>query len=87
MSEEETPEPVEDETPALPAVKCPDCDICDGSGRVAGGLGAVFDFFPIKAYKPCPRFIERGEIYSRAGQPLDEIAFGRDSTFKKPGDN
>jgi hypothetical protein len=26
-------EVTEDETPPAPAVKCPDCDKCDGSGR------------------------------------------------------
>ena len=36
-------EETEDEgktTPPPPDVKCPDCDLCDGSGRIAGGLGA-----------------------------------------------
>jgi hypothetical protein len=37
--------------------------------------------FPIKAYRPCPNFIDRGGFYQRSGQGLDEIAFGRDSTF------
>ena len=62
-------------------VPCPDCDQCDGSGRIAGGLGAVLPWVPIKAYRPCPRFVERGGSYQRSGQGLDEIAFGRDSTF------
>ena len=66
MSEDEAPEPVEDATPAAPPVKCPDCDICDGSGRITGGLGAVFDWFPVKAYRPCPNYIERGGFYSRS---------------------
>eukprot|EP00567_Pseudictyota_dubia_P011323 CAMPEP_0197440526 /NCGR_PEP_ID=MMETSP1175-20131217/7015_1 /TAXON_ID=1003142 /ORGANISM="Triceratium dubium, Strain CCMP147" /LENGTH=141 /DNA_ID=CAMNT_0042970653 /DNA_START=45 /DNA_END=470 /DNA_ORIENTATION=- len=64
-----------------PAVKCPDCDLCDGSGRIIGGIGVVLDWWPIKAYRPCPNFIERGGRYVRSGQGLDEIAFGRDSTF------
>ncbi|KAL3942095.1 MAG: hypothetical protein SGBAC_003662 [Bacillariaceae sp.] len=84
---EEAPEPAKDETPAAPPVKCPDCDICDGSGRITGGLGAVFDWFPVKAYRPCPNYIDKGGFYSRSGQGLDEIAFGRDSTFKSSGDN
>jgi len=63
-------------------VKCPDCDLCDGSGRIAGGIGAVVPWIPIKAYRPCPNFIDKGGIYTRAGQGLDEIAFGRDSTFE-----
>eukprot|EP00568_Trieres_chinensis_P007524 CAMPEP_0183295330 /NCGR_PEP_ID=MMETSP0160_2-20130417/3330_1 /TAXON_ID=2839 ORGANISM="Odontella Sinensis, Strain Grunow 1884" /NCGR_SAMPLE_ID=MMETSP0160_2 /ASSEMBLY_ACC=CAM_ASM_000250 /LENGTH=123 /DNA_ID=CAMNT_0025456799 /DNA_START=73 /DNA_END=444 /DNA_ORIENTATION=+ len=68
-------------TPPKPAVKCPDCDLCDGSGRITGGIGAVLDWWPIKAYRPCPNFIDRGGRYVRSGQALDEIAFGRDSTF------
>ena len=62
--------------------KCPDCDLCDGSGRILGGIGTVLDWWPIKAYRPCPNLIERGGRYDRAGQGLDEIAFGRDSTFQ-----
>ena len=62
--------------------KCPDCDLCDGSGRILGGIGTVFEWWPIKAYRPCPNLIERGGRYDRAGQGLDEIAFGRDSTFQ-----
>lgn len=68
--------------PPKPAVKCPDCDLCDGSGRIAGGIGAVLPWIPIKAYRPCPNFIDRGGFYERSGQGLDEIAFGRDSTFE-----
>jgi len=58
-------------------VKCPNCDLCDGSGRIAGGIGAVISWIPIKAYRPCPNFIENGGQYTRTGQSLDEIAFGR----------
>mmetsp|Transcript_24972 Transcript_24972/g.42452 ORF Transcript_24972/g.42452 Transcript_24972/m.42452 type:complete len:136 (-) Transcript_24972:277-684(-) len=64
------------------AVKCPDCDMCDGSGRILGGIGVVLTWWPIKAYRPCPNFIENGGRYVRSGQGLDEIAFGRDSTFQ-----
>mmetsp|Transcript_17241 Transcript_17241/g.41379 ORF Transcript_17241/g.41379 Transcript_17241/m.41379 type:complete len:134 (+) Transcript_17241:115-516(+) len=64
------------------AVKCPDCDLCDGSGRIIGGIGTVLEWWPIKAYRPCPNFVDRGGQYVRAGQGLDEIAFGRDSTFQ-----
>jgi hypothetical protein len=64
-------------------VPCPNCDLCDGSGRISGGIGAVLDWWPIKAYRPCPNFIERGGKYNRSGQGLDEIAFGRDSKFQK----
>jgi hypothetical protein len=65
----------------IPAVVCPDCDLCDGSGRIAGGLGAVLPWLPVKAYRPCPNFVDRGGVYQRSGQGLDEIAFGRDSTY------
>ncbi|OSX79898.1 hypothetical protein BU14_0070s0073 [Porphyra umbilicalis] len=50
---------------------------CDGAGRVTGGLGAVLPFWPIKAYRPCPDFVAVGGKYTRKGQSLDEIAFGR----------
>lgn len=64
-------------------VKCPNCDLCDGSGRILGGIGVVLPWWPIKAYRPCPNFIEAGGTYQRSGQGLDEIAFGRDSTFDR----
>ncbi|GAX26739.1 hypothetical protein FisN_2Hh312 [Fistulifera solaris] len=70
------------EKPSLP-VKCPECNMCDGSGRILGGIAVVLPWWPIKAYRPCPNFIDRGGIYERSGQGLDEIAFGRDSTFNK----
>eukprot|EP00804_Cyclotella_cryptica_P016139 CCRYP_004241-RB/>CCRYP_004241-RB protein AED:0.11 eAED:0.11 QI:159/1/1/1/1/1/3/366/162 len=59
------------------SVPCPDCDLCDGSGRILGGIGTVLEWWPIKAYRPCPNFVERGGKYVRSGQGLDEIAFGR----------
>merc|ERR1712194_224914 len=68
------------ETPPKP-VKCPDCEMCDGSGRIEGGIGVFLKFWPIKAYRPCPQLIENGGFYQRSGQGLDEIAFGRDSKF------
>lgn len=49
---------------------------------ILGGIGTVLEWWPIKAYRPCPNFIERGGRYVRSGQGLDEIAFGRDSTFQ-----
>ena len=73
---------------AAAAEVCPKCGIaksemtCDGTGRMIGGLGAIFEWIPVKAYRPCPNLVESGGIYSRTGQGLDEIAFGRDSTFK-----
>lgn len=66
---------------------CPSCGRangevrgCDGNGRIIGGLGAVLKWWPIKAYRPCPDFINAKKIYRRAGQSLDEIAFGRKGT-------
>ena len=34
---------------------------------IMGGLGAIplFSWWPIKAYRPCPNFIERGGQYVR----------------------
>ncbi|KAI2509836.1 hypothetical protein MHU86_4547 [Fragilaria crotonensis] len=68
--------------PVAPPVKCPNCDKCDGSGRILGGIGVLIPAWPIKAYRPCPNFIERGGQYIRSGQSLDEIAFGGE---KSPG--
>lgn len=50
---------------------------CDGDGRIQGGLGAVLTWWPIKAYRPCPDFLAAKKTYRRAGQSLEEIAFGR----------
>lgn len=50
---------------------------CNGEGRIIGGLGAVVNWWPIKAYRPCPEFLKTNKKYRRAGQSLDEIAFGR----------
>mmetsp|Transcript_219 Transcript_219/g.333 ORF Transcript_219/g.333 Transcript_219/m.333 type:complete len:125 (+) Transcript_219:144-518(+) len=67
----------EDLTPPKPEVKCPNCDKCDGSGRILGGIPTILPWWPIKPYRPCPNFIANGGQYIRSGQPLDEIAFGR----------
>lgn len=80
MSDDVTAEAAEeDSTPAPEPVKCPNCDKCDGSGRILGGIPTIplFSWWPIKPYRPCPNFIANGGQYSRIGQPLDEIAFGR----------
>lgn len=50
---------------------------CDGNGRIIGGLGAFLSWWPIKAYRPCPDYLNAKKVYRRAGQSLDEIAFGR----------
>jgi hypothetical protein len=54
--------------------------------RILGGIPTILPWWPIKPYRPCPNFIERGGRYVRSGQALDEIAFGRDSTYKPDGE-
>ncbi|EOA18411.1 hypothetical protein CARUB_v10006954mg [Capsella rubella] len=52
---------------------------CNGDGRIQGGIATVpgFGWWPIKAYRPCPAFVESGGRYRRIGQSMDEVAFGR----------
>ncbi|CAL9223856.1 unnamed protein product [Arabidopsis halleri] len=52
---------------------------CKGDGRIQGGIATVpgFGWWPIKAYRPCPAFVEAGGRYRRIGQSMDEVAFGR----------
>lgn len=53
---------------------------CNGEGRIQGGIATVpgFGWWPIKAYRPCPGFVESGGRYMRQGQSMDEVAgFGR----------
>ncbi|KAG8661965.1 uncharacterized protein LOC110628234 isoform X2 [Manihot esculenta] len=52
---------------------------CNGEGRIQGGIATVpgFGWWPIKAYRPCPRFVASGGRYRRQGQSMDEVAFGR----------
>ena len=42
---------------------------CDRQGRIVGGIGAVpgFDWWPIKAYRPCPALAQAGVSYTRCG--------------------
>jgi hypothetical protein len=53
-SEDDTTTTTNEENPA-PAtevpkpVKCPDCDLCDGSGRILGGIAVLLPWWPIKA--------------------------------------
>lgn len=65
------------EAPSQPErVPCPNCNKCDGSGRIMGGLAALpwpFSLWPIKVYRPCPNF--KGE-YQRMGQTLNDLAGG-----------
>jgi len=55
---------------------------CDGQGRVAGGMGAFVDWWPIKAYRECPALTASGRSYSRKGQITDEMLFGRNEGGK-----
>jgi hypothetical protein len=65
---------------------CPTCGVpkneiafgCDGSGRIIGGIGAVpgFKWWPIKAYRPCPKATAAGIQYVRKGQDVDTILTG-----------
>jgi len=36
-----------------------------------------FARWPIKAYRPCPKAAEKGIEYTRKGQGVDEVMFGR----------
>ena len=75
MPNPETPPPAYDPN-AFDPKKC-DFPGCDGAGRAIGGLGAIplFAWWPIKAYRPCPKCADAGIKYSRSGQSLDEIIF------------
>ncbi|PRQ17362.1 hypothetical protein RchiOBHm_Chr7g0194141 [Rosa chinensis] len=69
----------------LPLSACKSCGReevekgCNGEGRIQGGIATFpgFGWWPIKAYRPCPGFLESGGRYKRQGQSLDEVAFGR----------
>ncbi|BDA42935.1 hypothetical protein COCOBI_03-8280 [Coccomyxa sp. Obi] len=75
----------EEETSTKPSNVCATCGVslesvprgCDQKGRIAGGLGAVAEWWPIKAYRPCPAFTQAGGSYTRKGQILDEMLFGK----------
>eukprot|EP00252_Welwitschia_mirabilis_P019957 TRINITY_DN4770_c0_g1_i1.p1 TRINITY_DN4770_c0_g1~~TRINITY_DN4770_c0_g1_i1.p1 ORF type:complete len:153 (+),score=27.92 TRINITY_DN4770_c0_g1_i1:105-563(+) len=58
---------------------------CNGDGRIQGGIGAIpgFTWWPIKAYRPCPAFVQSGGKYKRLGQNMDEVAFGRTGSASK----
>merc|ERR1712046_180465 len=73
--------------------KCPahpSCG-CNGYGRVPGGMTAILasvnggecpDWWPIKVYRPCDKFMEAGLSYKSAGQTVDDIFFGGATTTK-----
>ena len=69
----------DEDTELTVQLSTPKCDFpgCDGNGRAMGGLAAIplFEWWPIKAYRPCPKCAERGVRYSRSGQTLDEVCY------------
>jgi hypothetical protein len=52
---------------------------CDQEGHKAGGMGALFEWWPVKAWGPCPKASEAGLPYTRKGQGTNEMLFGPDS--------
>jgi len=66
-----------------------ECAECGGSGRIQGGLGTLpgLKWWPIKAFRPCPTCEKEGRAYTRRGQVLDEVLFGKDDMpldYEKP---
>ena len=45
-------------------------------GHKAGGVGAVFEWWPVKAWGPCEKATAAGLAYTRKGQGTDEMLFG-----------
>ena len=46
----------------------------------------LFQWWPIKAYRPCPTCAENGFKYKRTGQSLDEIVFKKNPAGGYYGD-
>lgn len=59
------------------------CEECGGTGRIQGGLGAMplFEWWPIKAFRPCPTCEAEGRSYTRRGQVLDEVMHSKHWTL------
>lgn len=55
---------------------------CNGEGRIQGGIATVpgFGWWPIKAYRPCPAYLQSGGRYRRTGQSMDQVVSGRPSS-------
>lgn len=79
------------EAPEAPSAdKCAKCGVmrsdvpfgCDMDGHKVGGLG-IFEWWPIKAWGPCPKAAEAGIPYTRKGQGLDEVLFGNSQNSEK----
>ncbi|CAM8876392.1 unnamed protein product [Rhodiola kirilowii] len=62
---------------------------CNGEGRIQGGIATVpgFGWWPIKAYRPCPGFVESGGRYKRFGQSMDDVVSGRGRRQQVPSEN
>ncbi|GFS36320.1 hypothetical protein Acr_00g0045350 [Actinidia rufa] len=52
---------------------------CNGEGWIQGGIATVpgSEWWPIKAYRPCPGLLASGGRYRRRGQSMDKVASGR----------
>ncbi|XP_047974001.1 uncharacterized protein LOC125216354 [Salvia hispanica] len=59
---------------------------CNGEGRIQGGIATVpgFGWWPIKAYRPCPAYLQSGGRYRRTGQSMDEVVSGGGGGRAKP---
>ena len=89
MADEDGNEPTAATADAAPEKVWCDFPGCDQNGRAIGGLAAIplFEWWPIKAYRPCPKCAERGVKYSRSGQSLDEIVFKKNPKGGYYGDD
>jgi hypothetical protein len=75
---------VAEEPPQAAPNKCAHCGValddvpfgCDQMGHKAGGMGALFEWWPVKAWGPCERASAAGLPYTRKGQGTDEMLFG-----------
>lgn len=48
---------------------------CDGQGRVVGGVGALFSWWPIKAYRPCSNLAQAGVQYQRCARCVGVVVW------------
>eukprot|EP01025_Chloroclados_australasicus_P031036 TRINITY_DN3131_c1_g1_i2.p1 TRINITY_DN3131_c1_g1~~TRINITY_DN3131_c1_g1_i2.p1 ORF type:complete len:150 (+),score=14.81 TRINITY_DN3131_c1_g1_i2:177-626(+) len=87
-SEVSTDSPLRQEEATQAASTCAHCGApisevpfgCDQQGHKAGGMGAFFEWWPVKAWGPCPKAAAAGLAYPRKGQGTNEMLFG-------PGDD
>lgn len=56
---------------------------CDGRGKIQGGIATIplFQWWPIKVYRPCPAYLSAGYVYRREGQTLDQVIEDDDDLF------